>query len=228
MFCLFFRHSVLSNSLRPPCIAALRLPSPSLSPGVCLKSCQLSQWCHPTISPSVALYSPSIFPRNRVFSNESVFHIRWPNYYSISCSIEYLRLIPFRVDLFDLLAVQGTLKSVLQHTVQKHQFFEVQPSLWSNYHICTWLPEKTALTRQTFVGKVMSLLFNMLSRLVITFLPRSKHILILWLQSPSTVVTFWSPRKLLTLCLKCPCINSLVSYLFIIWKGIPKLLFLSI
>ena len=138
--------------------------------------------CHPLLLLS------SIFPRMRVFSNESALHIRWPKYWSFSFSIspsnEYSGLISFRMDWFYLLAVQGNLKSLLHTTVQKHQFFGAQLSLWSNSHIHTWLLEKTiALTRRTFVGKVLSLLFNMLSRLVIAFLPRSNHLLISWLQS---------------------------------------------
>ena len=133
--------------------------------------------CHPF------LLLPSIFPSIRVFSNESALHIRWPKYWSFSFSIspsnEHPGLITNRMDWLDLLAIQGTLKSLLQHHSSKASilwrsaFFIVQ---LSHPYMAT---EKTiALTRQTFVGKVMSLLFNMLSRLVITFLPRSKGILI--------------------------------------------------
>ena len=136
---------------------------------------------------------PLILPRFRVFSNESVLHIRWPKYwtlsYSISPSNEYSGLISFRIHWFDPLAVQGTLKSLLQNhnsetsILRCSAFFMVQ---LSHPYIAT---EKTIiLTGQTLVGKVMSLLFNMLSRLVITFLPKSKHLLISWLQSPSTVI----------------------------------------
>ena len=130
------------------------------------------------------LLLPSIFPSIRIFSNESALHIRWPKYWSftINPSNEYSGLISFRIDWFDLLAVQGTLKSLLQHHSSKASilwrsaFFMVQFS-----HL--YLTAKTiALTRQTFVGKVISLLFNTLSRFVIAFLPRSKHLLILWLQ----------------------------------------------
>jgi len=139
------------------------------------------------------LLLPSIFPSIRVFSNESVLHIRWPKYWSFSFSIspsnEYSGLISFRMDWLDLIGVQGTLKSLLQHhssnasVFQCSAFFIVQ---LSHPHMTN---RKTiALTRQTFVGKVMSLLFNMLSRLVIAFLPRSKHFLISWLQSPSAVI----------------------------------------
>ena len=139
------------------------------------------------------LLLPSIFPRVRVFSNESIFHIRWPKYWSFSFSIspsnEYSGLIAFRMDWLDLLAVQGTLKSLLQHhsskasILQHSAFFIVQ---LSHPHMTTG--QTISLTRWTFVGKVMSLLFNMLSRLVITFLPRSKCLLISWLQSPSAVI----------------------------------------
>ena len=144
------------------------------------------------------LFLPSIFPSIRVFANESFLHIRWPKYWSFSFSIspsnEYSGLISFRMDWFDLLAVQGTLKSLLQHHSSKASvlrcsaFFVVQ---LSHPYLTT---EKTiALTRQTFVGKAMFLLFNMLSRLVIVFLPRSKHLLISWLQSPYTVIL--EPKK---------------------------------
>ena len=135
----------------------------------------------------------SIFPSIRVFSNESVLSIRWPKYWSFSFSISpsngYSGLISFRIDWFDLLALQGTLKSLLQHHSSKASilwhsaFFMVQLS----YPYMT-SGKTIALTRRTFVGKAMSLLFNMLSRLVITFLLRSKHLLISWLQSPSAVI----------------------------------------
>ena len=137
------------------------------------------------------LLLPSIFPSIRVFSNESALRIRWPNYwsFSISPSNEYSGLISFRMGWLDLLAVQGTLQSLLQHhsseaSILPHSaFFIVQLS-----HPYMTTGKTTALTRQTFVGKVMSLLFNMLSRSVITFLPRSKRLLISWLQSPSIVI----------------------------------------
>ena len=138
------------------------------------------------------LLPPSVFPRIRVFSNEEVLRIRWLKYWSFSFSIspfnEYSGLISFRMNLLDLLAVQGTLKSLLQHHSSKASIlqcfiFIVQPS-----HPYMTTRESIALTRWTFVGKVMSLLFNMLSRLVITFLPRSKRLLISWLQSPSAVI----------------------------------------
>ena len=143
--------------------------------------------CHPL------LLLPLIPPSIRVFSNESTLHMRWPKYWSFSFSIsafnEHPGLISFRMDWLDLLAVQGTLKSLLQHhsskasILQCSAFFTVQLS-----HPYMTTGKTTALTRRTFVGKVMSLLFNMLSRLVITFLPRGKHLLISWLQSPSAVI----------------------------------------
>ena len=147
--------------------------------------------CHPL------LLLPSIFPSIRVFSNKSTLWIRWPKYWSFSFSIspsnEYSGLISFRIDSFDLLAVQGTLKSLIQHHSSK------TPILWhlaffmaqlSHPYITTG--KTVALTIQTFVSKVISLLFNTLSRFVIAFLPRSKHLLISWLQSH--LQCFWSPK----------------------------------
>ena len=142
--------------------------------------------CHPL------LLLPSVLPGIRVFSNESALRIRCPKYWNFSFSIslnEYSGLISFRIDSFDLLAVQGNLKSLLQHHSSKvsilrcSAFFMVQIS-----HPYTTTGKTTALTRQTYVGKVMSLLFKILSRLVITFLARSKRLLISWLQPPSAVI----------------------------------------
>ena len=145
------------------------------------------------------LLLPSIFPRIRVFSNESVLHIRWPKDWSFSFSIslsnEYSGLISFRMDWLDFLAVQGTLKSLLQHRSSKASilwssaFFIVQLS-----HPYMTTGKTKALTRWIFVGKIMSLFFNMLSSLVITFLPRSKLLLISWLQSPSAAIL--EPKKI--------------------------------
>ena len=147
---------------------------------------------HLTLCRSLLLLPP-IPPSIRVFSNESTLRMRWSKYWSFSFSIspsnEYTGLISFRMDWLDLLAVQGTLKSLIQHhsskasILQCSAFFTVQ--LWHPYMTTGKI---IALTRWTFVGKVMSLLLNMLSRLVITFLPRSKHLLISWLQSPSAVI----------------------------------------
>ena len=142
------------------------------------------------------LLLPPIPPSIRVFSNQSTLHMRWPKYWSFSFSIspsnEHPGLISFRMDWLDLLTVQGTLKRLLQHHIPKGSilwcsaFFTVQLS-----HPYMTPGKTTALTRQTSVGKVMSLLLNMLSRLVITFLPRNKRLLISWLQSPSAVI--WEP-----------------------------------
>jgi len=150
--------------------------------------------CHPLLLP------PSVFLCIRFFSSESVLCIRWPKYRSfsfhISPSNEYSELISFRMDWLDLLAVQGTLKSLLQHHSLKASV------LWHSAFFIVQLSYMTtgktiALTRRIFVGKVMSLLFNMLSRLVIPFLPRNKHLLILWLQSPSPVIL--EPPKITSL-----------------------------
>ena len=145
------------------------------------------------------LLLPSIFPSTRVFSNESALRIRCPKYWSFGLNIssfnEHPGLISFRMDWLDLLAVQGTLKSLLQHhhskasIFQHSAFFRVQLS-----HPYMTTGKTIALTRRTFVGKVMSLLLNMLSRLVITFLPRSKRLLISWLQLPSAVIL--EPRRI--------------------------------
>ena len=150
--------------------------------------------CHPLLLP------PSIFPSIRVFSNESILCIRWPKYWSFSFSIspsnEFSGLISFRIDWFDLLAVQGTLKSILQHHGSKASilpysaFFIVQLS-----HPYMIIEKTIVLTRWTFVGKVIFLLFNMLTRLVIAFLPKSKHLLISSLQSLSAVIWEAPPKK---------------------------------
>ena len=143
--------------------------------------------CHPLLFP------PSVFPSIRVFSNDSILCIRWPKYWSFSFSIspsnEHPGLISFRMNWLHLLAVQGTLKSLLQHhsseasMLLRSAFFVVQLS-----HPYMTTGKTMALTRWAFVSKVMSLLFNMLSRLVIAFHPRTKHLLISWLQSPSAVI----------------------------------------
>ena len=157
-------------------------------------------FCHPLLPP------PSIFPSIRIFSNESVLHIRWPKYWSFSFSIsssnEYPGLISFRIHWLDLLADQETFKSLNQPHSSKASvllhsaFFMVQLS-----HPYMATGETIALTRQSFVGKAMSLLFNILSRLVITFLPRSKRLLILWLQLPSAVIL--EPPKIVCHCFHC-------------------------
>ena len=153
------------------------------------------------------LFMPSALPSIRVFSNESVLHIKWPKYWSFSFSSslsnEYSRLISFRMDWLDLLAVQGTLKSLLQYHSSKASalwcsaFFILQLS-----HPYMTTGETITLTRRTLVGKVMSLLFSMLSRLTLTFLPRSKHLLISWLQSPSAVI-LEAPKNKVSHCFHC-------------------------
>ena len=160
--------------------------------------------CHP-------LLLPSNFPSIRVLSKESVLRVRCPKYwnfsFNISHSSEYSGLMSFRMDWLDLLAVQGTLKSLLQHCSSKalilqcSAFFMVQLS-----HLYMSTGKTIALTRQTFVGKVMSLLFNMLSRFIIAFLSRSKGLLISWLQSPSAVIL--EPKNI-----KCHCFHCFPNYL---------------
>ena len=186
----------MSDSLWPHGLQHTRLPCPSPTPGqlMSIESVMTSNdliLCHPFLLP------PSVFPSIRGFSNESVLHIRWPKYWSFSFSIspsnEYSWLTSFRIDWFDLLSVQGSLKRLLQQhsskasILQGSAFFIVQLS-----HPYVTTGKTIALARRTVVGKVMSLFFNMLSRFAIAFLPRSKRLLISWLQSPSAVT--WSPR----------------------------------
>ena len=152
--------------------------------------------CHPL------LLSPSIFPSIRVLSNESILQVRWPKYWSFSFSIsppnEYSGMISFKMDWLDLLAVEGTLKSLLQHHSSKASILWCSASFIVQLSHPYMTTGKTiALTRWIFVGKVMSLLFNKLSRLVIVFLSRSKHLLISWLQPPSAVIL--EPKKSLSL-----------------------------
>ena len=159
-------------------------------------------WIGDAIQPLILcrplLLLPSIFPSIRLFSNESVLRISWPKYWSFSFSItlsnEYSGMNSFRMDWLDLLAVQGTLKNLLQYHSSKASIFQHSAFFIVQLSHPYMTTEKTvALIRWTFVGKVMSLLFNMLSRLVMTFLPRSKHLLISWLQSPSAVIL--EPKK---------------------------------
>ena len=177
-----FSHSVVSDSLRPHELQHTRPPCPSPTPRVHPNPCPLSQWCHPTVSSSVVPFSscPHYFPAWGSFPMSQLC-MRWPKYWSFSFNIspsnEHPGLISFRMDWLDLLAVQGTLRSLLQHhsskvsIFQRSAFFIVQLS-----HPYMTTGKTIALTRWTFVDKVMSLLLNMLSRLVITFLSRSKHL----------------------------------------------------
>ena len=184
--------SVKSNSLWHHGLQHARLPCPSPTPGACLNSCPSSRWCHPTSSSSVIpLSSHLIFPRIRVFSSESVLCIRWPQYWSFSLSIspsnKYSGLISFRIDWIDLFARDS------QESSPTPQLKSINSSMLSFLYCSTLTSihdhcKNHSLTIQTFVGKVTSLLFNMLSRLVIAFLPRSKRLLISWLQSPSAVI----------------------------------------
>ena len=195
-----FSHSVVCDSLRPHGLQHTRPPCSSPTPGVYSNLYPLSQWCHPTISSSVICFfsGPQSFPASGSFQMSQFLASGGQSIgvlaSGISPSNEYSGLISFRMDWLDLLAVQGTLKSLLQHHSSKASilrpsaFFTVQLS-----HPYMTTGKTIALTRWTFVGKVMSLLFNILSRLVITFLPRSKLLLISWLQSPSAVIL--EPRK---------------------------------
>ena len=207
-----FSCSVMSNSLRPhglnkACQASLSITNSwSLFKLMSIMSVMPSNHlilCQPL------LLLPSSFPSIRVFPSESVLCIRWPKYcsFSISPSNEYSGLISFRMDWSDFLAVQGTLKSLLHHHSSKASilwhsaFFIAQLS-----HLYVTSGKTIALTRQTFVGKVMSLIFNMLSRLVIVFLSRSKCLLISWLQSPSIVILEPKKIKCLTVSIVSPSI----------------------
>ena len=212
--------SAVSGFLGPHELQHTRSPCPSLSPWVVPNWCPLVDapiqppLCHPL------LLLPSLFPSTEVFSNESALHIWYPNYWSFSFSIspsrEYSGLISFRIDWFNVLAVQGILKSLLQHhslkasNLQHSALFMVQIS-----HLYMTTGKIKVLTVQTFVDKVMSLLFNVLSRLVINFLPRSKHLLISWLQSPSAVIL--EPQKIKSATV------STVSHLFAMkwWDWMP-------
>ena len=191
----------MSDSLKPHGLQHARPPCPSPTPWIYSNSCPLIQWCHPTISSSVIPFSSCLqsFPESGSFK-ESVLHFRWSKYWSFSFSIspsnEYSGFISFRMDWLDFLAVQGTLKSLLQYHSSKasilwqSDFFIVQLS-----HPYMTTGKTIALTRRTFVGKVMSLFFNMVSRLFIAFLPRSKRLLISWLQSPLTVILKPPPKN---------------------------------
>ena len=195
-----FSLSVVSNSMQPHGLQHTRLPCLSPTPGACSNSCPSSRWCHPTISSSINCFSSCLqsFPASGSFPMTQFFASGGQSIgvssFSISPSNEYSGLISLRMDCSDLLGVQGALKSLLQHhnskasILQCSTFFIVQLS-----HPYMTTGKTIALTRWTFVGKVMSLLFNMLSWLVTAFLPKSKHLLISWLRSPSAVIL--EPKK---------------------------------
>ena len=197
---LQFSRSVVSDSLRPNALQHSKLPCPSPTPRAYSNSCPSSWWLpsNHLILSCPLLFLHSVFLSIKVFYNDSVLHILWPKCWSFSFSIspsnEYSGLIFFRIDWFVLLAVQGTLKNLLQHhgskasVLQCSAFFMAQLS-----HPYMTTGKTLALTRWTFIGKVVSLPFNMLSRLVIAFLPRSKCLLISWLSHH--LQWFWSPRK---------------------------------
>ena len=209
---LLFSHSVMSDSLWPHGLEHARLPYLSPSPGACSNSCPLSRWCHPTISSSVIPFSClQSFPALGCFLIQLALHIRRPNFWSFSFSIsssnEYSGLISFRIDWFDLLAVQGTLKSLLQYHSSKISI------LWCSAFFMVQLshPYMTAGKNHSFDymnlcwQKVMSLIFITLSRFVIALLPRSKCLLNSWLQSPSAVLL--DPKKIV-----CPCFHCFPIY----------------
>ena len=189
-----FSSSVMSDSLWLHGLPHARLPCPSPTPRACSNSCPSSWWCQTTISSSLILFSClQSFPASGSFPVSQFFCIMWPKYWSFSVNIipsnEYSGLISFRIELWSPCSPRDSLRSLLQHhslkvsILQCSAFFTVQLS-----HPCMTTGKTIALTSQTLVSKVMSLLLNMLSRLVITFLPRSKRLLISWLQSPSAVI----------------------------------------
>ena len=186
-----FSHSVMSDSLQPNGLQHARLPNSWPTPGACSNSCPSGRWCHLTISSCLPLLLLQSFTAARFFPISQFFASGGQSVGSSASAsvLPVFRTDFFRTDWFDLLAVQGTLKSLLQHHSSKASirqctaFFMVQIS-----HPYMTTGKTVALTRRTFVGKVMSLLFNAFSRFVITFLPRSKCLLISWLQSPSAVI----------------------------------------
>ena len=207
------------DSLRPHELQHTRLSCPSLSPWVCSVSCPLSQWCHPTISPTVVPFfscfqsvpASGFFPVNRLFASGG---------HSIEASASASALLiqgwfPLGLTGFISLLSKGLSRVFCSTTLQKHQFFGTQPSLCSNSHLYMITQKTIALTIWTFVSKMMSLLFNTLSRFVIAFLPRSKSLLILWLQSPSAVTLEPKKMKSDTVSTFCPSVCHPLNKLFI-------------
>ena len=224
---MLFSPSVMSNSLWPHGLQHARLPCPLPSPRACSNLCPLRWWYHSAISSSVFPFSSCLqsFPAPKVFSNRSVLRVRWPKYWSFSFSIspsnEYSVLFSFRIDWLNLLAVQGSLQSLLQYHNSKASilwrstFFIVQLS-----HPYMTTGKTIVLTRQIFIGKVMSLLFNMLSRLVIAFLPRSKCLN--FMVSVTIRSDFGAPKNKVSHCFHCfPSIchevMGLDTMIFVLW-----------
>ena len=189
----------MSDFLWPHGLQHTRLPCPSPAPGACSNSCPSNQWCHATISSSVISFSSCLqfCPASGSFLISQFFT---PGGQSMGASASVLPVniqdwFPLRLTGLISLLSKGLSRVFSNTTVQKHQFFGAQPSLWSNSHTCNMTTRKTiALTSWTFAGKVMTLLFNVLSSLVITFLPRNMHLLISWLKSPSAVIL--EPKKI--------------------------------
>ena len=204
---LLFSCSAVSDSLPPNGLQRARLPYPSPTPGVCSNSCQLSRCCHPTILSSVSPFSCfQSCPASGSFVMSQFFTSGGQSIGSSASASAFPMNIQewffFRIHWFDILAVQGTLMSLLQHHSSKASILHCSPFFMVQLSHPYMLTRKTiALTIQIFVGKVMSLLFNILSRLVIAFLPRSKNLLISWLQSPSAVIS--EPQKIVCHCLHC-------------------------
>ena len=198
--CYFVVQSLTTTcpTLQPHGLEHTRLPCPSLSSGFCSNSCPSSQWCHPTTSSSGALFFSCLqsFPASESFPVSQLFPSGDPSIgVSATGSVPSMNIqgwFPLRLASLISLQSKGLSRVFSRTTVQKHQFFPAQPSLWSNTYMTTGTT--IALAIQTFVNEVMSLPFNMLSRLVITFLPRSKHLLISWLQSLSAVIL--EPKKI--------------------------------
>ena len=187
----------MSDSLQPHELQHARVLCPSLSPGGCSNSCPLSRWCHPTVSSSATSFCPQSFP---TLGSLPVSWLFASGGQSIGASTS-ASVPPMNIQGWFPLGLTGLISllsrgfsrvfSVFSSTIQKYPFFSAQPSLWSNSHICTWLLQKPVLTTWTFVDKVISLLFKMLSSFVIAFLPRSKRLLFSWLQSSSAVTCYF-------------------------------------
>ena len=214
---LLFSLSVMSESLQPLWLQHARLPCPSPSPGACPNSCPLGRWCHPTISFCIVPFSSCLqsFPGSGSFLMSQLFTSCGP---SIGASAWVLPLNTqdwFPLGLTGLIFLQPKRHSGVfsNTTVQKHQFFSSAFFMVQLSHPYMTTGKTIALTRRTFVGKVMCLLFNMLSRFVIAFLPRNKGLLISWLQSPSVVI--WGPKKIKV----CHCLQCLPIYEWMSWSS---------